>query len=267
MTKALLNARQLTTYELNHLLKFGVDPYKLDWSALWEIPVEYITHTAEFCGQSFYVDENVLIPRWESEKLVDMALTELDKLARGEKQLRVADIATGSGCIGISIGAKWSKVGVNLAITLSDISPAALKVAQKNAGSILANNHNITTEMIQSDLADELSGPYHLIVANLPYIPESRIAELQPSVRDYEPHLALDGGIEGLALIKKLIKQLRQGNILATDGALLLEVDDTHTQQVADELAAAVAGDKHRWQITVTADHAGKVRYWRCTLK
>lgn len=267
MTKALLHVRQLTTFELNHLLKFGVDPYKLDWEDLGEIPVEYITHTAEFCGLAFFVDQNVLIPRWESEKLVEMALMELERLARGEKQLRVADIATGSGCIGISIGAKWSKVGVNLGITLSDISPAALKVAQKNAGSMLANNHNITTEMIQSDLADELSGPYHLIVANLPYIPESRIAELQPSVRDFEPRIALDGGTDGLELVKKLLLQISERDLLATDGVLLLEADDTHTKQVADKVAADVTGNKHRWQITVSTDQAGKLRYWRCTLR
>ena len=108
----------------------------------------------------------------------------------------------------------------------------------------------------RSDLLSDISAQkFDLILANLPYIPSSRIAKLDPSVRDYEPHLALDGGEDGLKFIRKLSDQAPY--YLNLNGTLLLEVDDTHDEKVAEDFSG-------NWDIEIRSDQNHKIRYWIC---
>ena len=215
--------RQLTPYEKTHLQRFGKNNINIaDFS---EMPVEHITGKVEFCGQVFEVDQNVLIPRVESEKLINLAL---EKITSG-KNLVVADVGCGSGAIGISLWLKFKKLKINVEMYLSDISKKALMIAQKNVKKLIGKTSEI--KIIKSDLLENYPKKikFDLIVANLPYIPSERIKILDKSVREYEPHLALDGGRDGLKYIKKLIDQAK--NRLNPKGIILLEVDYTHDEK------------------------------------
>lgn len=244
--------RQLSANEINQLLQAGVDPYGLNWDELGSKPVEYITNKAMFRGLEFYVDERVLIPRVETEALVELGVKHLSSRAQAVGRVLFADIATGSGCIGISLAKELNQLGVDFTAWLSDVSPAALAVANKNLVNLLPGVNDV--ELIESDLLTNYPAvKLDLIVANLPYIPSSRIAKLAEGVKDFEPRQALDGGADGLALISKLLKQAVK--FLASGGIVLLEVDDTHSQ-----------ADYPGWQIEVLRDENHKTRVWRCEL-
>lgn len=177
-------------------------------------PLPYVLGEWEFFGLSFEVTPDVLIPRPETELLVESALARLKEL-RGD-DLRVADVGTGSGCIAVSIAVNSPRVRV----TATDISAAALDVARRNAA-----RHGVQEriEFVQCDLLPCVeAGPvYHLIAANLPYIPTRTLHELP--VYGREPTLALDGGADGLAAIRSLIEQAPQR--LAPGGLLLVEIE------------------------------------------
>jgi release factor glutamine methyltransferase len=155
-------------------------------------PSAYITREREFLGRPFLVTPAVLIPRPETELLVEAVLAERDAFGRSPV---VADIGTGSGCIAVSLALGWPGarvVGV-------DRSPEALAVAHVNAG-----RHGAAVALVRGGLATAL-GRADAVVANLPYIPSEEIASLQPEVRDWEPRLAIDGGGDGLALVRALV--------------------------------------------------------------
>ena len=158
---------------------------------LTRMPYAYIAGHREFCGLDFEVTPAVLIPRPETELLVEMAGA---IVALGEAR-RVADIGTGSGCIAVSFANQHPEV----AIVATDSSAAALRVARSNA-----LRHGAKVEFVRADLARPLTS-VDLVVANLPYIPERRIKLLEPEVRDWEPAAALSGGEDGLELISALI--------------------------------------------------------------
>lgn len=189
-------------------------------------PDQYQKNQAEFYGHLFYVDNRVLIPRLESEDIVKFAIDHLE-----QKQLShptIVDIGTGSGCLGISLAHHLQKQNQNYSIFLSDISPDALAVAKINVEKILDNPSNIYFQ--QSDLLLHLPQiKFDLILANLPYIPSGNITKLDPSVKDFEPHLALDGGPDGATLINKLLQTMTQ--YLSPKGSAILEFDDTHSQK------------------------------------
>ncbi len=128
------------------------------------------------------VNENVLIPRQDTECLVEEVL----KKCEGTE---VLDLCTGSGCIGISLG----KLGSCKSVTLSDISEGALFTAKENAG-----RNQVDVTCVQSDLFADIEGTFDVIVSNPPYIESDEILTLMPEVRDYEPRLALDGSVDGL---------------------------------------------------------------------
>lgn len=165
-------------------------------------PLEYITHETEFMGLPFYVDEHVLIPRQDTECLVEEVLP----FVRGKD---VLDLCTGSGCIGVSLGA----LGECRSVTLSDLSKEALQVAKRNAHT----NHVMVT-LVQGDLFETVEGPFDVIVANPPYIPTAEVAKLMPEVREHEPHMALDGTEDGLFFYRRIIEEssrhLRRGGWL-----------------------------------------------------
>ena len=213
-----MSVRILTPYEKNHLLHFG---FKLDEIVKYgDMPVEYITGFAKFFNQYFVVNKNVLIPRIETEELVERIVDEY----KDRKTVHFLEVGTGSGAIGISIFNKLSDLGVNVSCVLSDISSKALLVTQKNIGNLIEKKDSI--RLIESDLLSNIDNlEFDFCVANLPYIPSFRINNLSASVKDFEPILALDGGEDGLALIKKLIKELTKKKFT---GNVFLEVDDTH---------------------------------------
>ncbi len=187
-------------------------------------PSAYITGHREFFGLDFRVDHNVLIPRPETELLVEIAI----KLAQKQPILKIADIGTGCGAIAISLA-------VNLpqsTVYAIDISAAALEVACNNC-----RRHSVGKRVTlrRGDLLGPLDEPVDVIVANLPYVRETDISQSGPL--SYEPALALNGGKDGLAITKLLCRQATKK--LNRGGCLLLETGEGQTKKVVDILCKA----------------------------
>jgi release factor glutamine methyltransferase len=176
-------------------------------------PLPYVVGHWEFFGLDFEVTPDVLIPRPETELLVEKALAWLEQRADASS---VIDVGTGSGCIAISIATRFQKVQ----FTATDISPGALEVAKRNAGKFSAANR---IKFICCDLLPEKTRTYDLIVANLPYIPTKKMEALP--IYGREPTLALDGGSDGLDLVRRLIS-LAPG-YLSPGGMMLLEIESS----------------------------------------
>lgn len=174
------------------------------------VPLPYVLGKTEFYGEEFLVSPAVLIPRPETELLVDEALHWAKK--KQERQLSVVDVGVGSGCILISLLKNQSfRLGLGI-----DRSFSALRVAKQNA-----IRHQVERCLfLCSDLVTPLRAKFDLVCANLPYIPSALAKELP--VARYEPLLALDGGNNGIELIQRLVKQVK--NILNPSGLLLLEI-------------------------------------------
>lgn len=203
------------------------------------IPLQYLTGVQQFMGLDFQVTPSVLIPRQDTETLVEYALL---KLCPGD---RVLDLCTGSGCIGISL-MKLGKVRVCGA----DLSEEALKVAEKN-GRLLGCDE---IEWIRSDLLEDIKEKdFDMIVSNPPYIASGVIDGQMPEVRDHEPRLALDGEADGLSFYRRLASEC--GGFLKPGGQLCLEIGYDQGGAVSRLLAAA------GWeQIVVHKDAAGQDR-------
>ncbi len=170
------------------------------------IPLEYIIRETEFMGLSFYVDPHVLIPRQDTECLVE----EVMRISTGKD---VLDMCTGSGCIGISLAA----LGECGSVTLSDVSSEVLDIARENA-----KRNKVEVDIKQSDLFASIEDRYDIIVSNPPYIPSGEIDELMPEVKDHEPHLALDGREDGLYFYSCIITESRR--FLRQGGWLFFEI-------------------------------------------
>ncbi len=180
-------------------------------------PLQYITHEQWFMGMPFKVNENVLIPRQDTEILVENAIKTI-----GKRKCRVLDLCTGSGCIAVSI----SRFCENAEVTGADISGEALKIAEYNNK---ANHTNV--EFIQSNLFENITGKFDVIVSNPPYIPTDDIKELMQEVRQYEPRMALDGDKDGLVFYKKITGNAV--NYLTKDGYLLYEIGCSQADDVS----------------------------------
>lgn len=175
------------------------------------IPVQQITGEAWFMGYPFFVNENVLIPRMDTEILVEAVLTRLPAVPVTENgKRRVLDMCTGSGCILLSL----LKEGKGLLGTGADISEKALLVARENADRL-----ECEAQFIFSDLWENIEDTYEIIVSNPPYIVRNVISTLDTEVKDHEPVLALDGGEDGLDFYRKIIadahRHLVPGGLLA----------------------------------------------------
>ena len=182
-------------------------------------PLAYIFKSANFYGYDFYVNKNVLIPRPETEELVNLALKSI------AKDTRVLDIGTGSGVIAITI-AKESEAKV----TAVDISSKALKVAGKNA---LSNQANV--EFIKSNLFSKLKNrKFDVIISNPPYITEEAYIGLNKTVKDFEPKIALVGGVDGLKFYKKIIENAHK--YLSDNGKLFFEIGFDQAEAVKNLL-------------------------------
>jgi release factor glutamine methyltransferase len=171
------------------------------------IPLQYIIGKTEFMGLQFVVNDSVLIPRQDTEVLVESVLRQ------ATQGMRILDLCTGSGCIAISIAKNVSQVTVDA----SDISKQALLVAKENG-----KNNDVTIEWIRSDLFDNITESYDIIVSNPPYIPTAQVETLMPEVRDYEPRQALDGEKDGLAFYRKIVAKAPE--YLNETGRLFLEI-------------------------------------------
>jgi release factor glutamine methyltransferase len=183
------------------------------------VPIAYLTGSREFYGRDFRVTPDVLIPRPDTEILVEVALSFL----QGKQNPEVLDLCTGSGCVGVSLGAERS----DARITLADISANALEVARSNAQELLDDQPII----VQSDLFSELKGKrYTLIASNPPYLTESWYDGTEPHVK-VEPELALLGGEEdGLAIIRRIVSEAPEH--LQDGGALVVECDYRQVETV-----------------------------------
>ncbi|OGO66750.1 MAG: protein-(glutamine-N5) methyltransferase, release factor-specific, partial [Chloroflexi bacterium RBG_19FT_COMBO_47_9] len=173
----------------------------------------YIIGHWEFYGMDFHLTPAVLIPRPETELLVERGINWLRQHLTRRKAV---DVGTGSGCIGITL----VKNIPDLQVLLMDISSAALMVARDNAEKYDVMGR---TKFKQADLLEGVSGPFDLICANLPYIPSSLLSILPVAKR--EPHLALDGGLSGIKVISRLLEQSRSK--LLTGGLMLLEIESS----------------------------------------
>lgn len=189
------------------------------------IPLQYITGTQCFMGLDFVVNPDVLIPRQDTETLVEAALGVL------RPGMRVLDLCTGSGCILISL-----LHFVERAIgTGSDISERALAVARENA-----KIHGVSASWVQSDLFSGIEGTFDMIVSNPPYIPTAVIDGLQPEVREFEPHGALDGHGDGLFFYREIMAG--SGAHLASGGHLVVEIGHDEGQAVVSLMKQAGYG-------------------------
>lgn len=179
-------------------------------------PLQYIRGRCEFYGREFLVDDRVLIPRPETEILVEAVV---DRLPRGA---RVIDVGSGSGAIAITIALERPDARV----VAVDVSLAALAVTRRNAGRLGAR-----LVLVGGDVLAPLRGAVDAVVSNPPYVPSTDVLTLQREVRDWEPHVALSPGAEGLELVRRLIAQARAA--LPPESFLAMEVGFSQAQLVA----------------------------------
>ncbi len=209
------------------------------------IPLQYILHEAWFMGFPFYVDKRVLIPRQDTENLVERVLKKQEEGAFREEPC-LLDMCTGSGCIAVSL----RKLGCFSEVSAADISPDALAVAGRNAENLGCRD----VRLLESNLFDNLEEEqFDVIVCNPPYIRSREIRELMPEVRDHEPHLALDGTEDGLAFYRRLAKESPLH--LQSGGWLFLEIG--YDQGADVEKLLTDAGFR---EVRILRDDAGNER-------
>lgn len=205
------------------------------------IPLQHITGEQEFMGLAFTVNEHVLIPRQDTEILVEEVLKEL------HDGMRIMDMCTGSGCILISLMHYSNDCqGVG-----ADISEAALDVARENAGRLLGEGKATdVAAFVQSDLFENISGKFDVIVSNPPYIRSDVIPTLQPEVKDHEPLQALDGTENGLYFYERIVSESRA--YLMRGGRLYFEIGHDQGREVS-----ALMRDAGFSEVAVVRDYAG----------
>ena len=202
-------------------------------------PTQYITFRQEFYGRDFYVDERVLIPRPETEHLVEAALAILQQ----RPHARVLDVGTGSGAIAVSIAIESGRD-----VLASDLSVQALEVAERNRRACQASVHLFAGDLLEAVRPQSLD----LLVSNPPYVPGEDAANMQSEVRDWEPHIALFAGGTGLEIYQRLIAGAETA--VRPGGRLLMELGYRSLDDVREMLAV------HWTEIEVVSDLAGLPR-------
>jgi len=191
-------------------------------------PAAHILGHCEFYGIDFYVESHTLIPRPETELLVETAVELAGRISGQGEQITTADIGTGCGAIAISLALALPQAK----IYATDISPLALKVAEVNC-----RRHEVTgqVELLQGNLIEPLPGAVDLIVANLPYVKDREFVDLSPEIREYEPAIALAGGKDGLDKIREMLEQMRWKGDVDLDrwpAYVLLEIGQEQAEMV-----------------------------------
>jgi release factor glutamine methyltransferase len=201
-------------------------------------PLQHLLGHWDFFGRKFATDSRALVPRPETELLVDVVLREMKR--QGEESGRLLDVGTGSGILGITFALERPELDVSAV----DISEAALALAGQNALQLGAKVH-----FYWSNLAEAVEGPFRWVIANLPYVPTREIGGLQREVQR-DPVLALDGGEEGLTIIQQLIESIPAK--LSSGALLALEVGNGQAERVRQKLAA------HNYRdISIEKDYQG----------
>lgn len=223
-------------------------------------PVAYLRGVKEFHGIALAVDPRALIPRPETEALVDLALADIMRrltsgsLPAGRAAVRLLDVGTGCGAIAIALAVALRARRVphdDVAITALDISPDALDLARENAVGHAVGDR---VRLVGGDLLPPTAaGPWELIVANLPYIRADALAD-PPAPTSFEPVLALDGGPDGLAVIDRLLDRLPTA--LEVGGTVMLEIGADQGESIVEHVAARLPG----WTCRVEPDLAGRPR-------
>jgi len=186
-------------------------------------PIAYITNSKEFWNDSFYVDKNVLIPRPDTELIIDQVLTIFPK----NKQLQLLDIGVGSGCILLTL----LKERPNFFGTGIDISKKSINISKYNTKILQLTNR---VKFYNSDVDNFKIGKYDLIISNPPYIKSVNLKYLERDVINFEPRLALSGGIDGFSKIRKVIS--KAADLIKKNGKLILEIGFSQTEKVRNIL-------------------------------
>lgn len=187
-------------------------------------PVSRILGHREFWDLDLYVSPDVLVPRPETETVIEAALDLVVRTGRRQEKLRVLDIGTGTGALLLALLRELP----NAVGTGTDLSEAAIAVARGNAE---RNKLSDRAQFVVCNFADSVEGPFDLIVSNPPYIPHAEIATLMPEVRDYDPGMALDGGTDGLNAYRAIARDV--GRLLAAGGQLIVELGIGQESSVA----------------------------------
>jgi len=211
-------------------------------------PVQYVVGRADFCGRAFEVGEGVLVPRPETEQLVDWIVK-----TTGDAACRILDIGTGSGCIAVSLAAQCPRCRV----AGMDISEQALRYARRNA-----HLHGVKVDLAQADILDSTleAGEFDIIVSNPPYVPASDAASMCRNVLDYEPHEALFVPDDDVLLFYRAAADFALRS-LADGGSLFFEVYENAARQTAGMLA-----EKGFSQVELRSDLNSKPRMIRCRI-
>lgn len=204
------------------------------------IPLQQLTGEQDFMGLTFSVNEHVLIPRQDTEILVEEVLKEL------HDGMRVLDMCTGSGCILLSL-LHYSNDCEGLGV---DLSAEALEVAGRNVLKVLTPEKAEHAHFLQSDLFEKVEGKFEIIVSNPPYIASAEVEKLMPEVRDHEPRMALDGTEDGLYFYRRIIEEA--GKHLVSSGMLFFEIGYDQGQAVSELMRT-----EGYCEVQVVQDYAG----------
>ncbi len=206
------------------------------------IPLQYLTGRADFMGLSFETAPEVLIPRFDTEYLVEEALKIVEDGAR------VLDLCTGSGCILLSL----MRYKNNIRGTGADISEEALALARRNA-----ENIGIEARFVKSDMFEALEGPFDYLLVNPPYIRTGDIESLMPEVKDFEPRIALDGSEDGLLFYRRIAREAKR--CLAREAWILMETGFDQGEEVRE-----IFEKEGYLNAEVIKDLSGKERVVKC---
>lgn len=204
------------------------------------IPLQQLTGEQNFMGLTFTVNEHVLIPRQDTEILVEEVLKEL------HDGMRILDMCTGSGCILLSL-LHYSNDCEGLGV---DLSAEALEVAERNVLKVLTPEKAEHAHFLQSDLFEKVEGKFEIIVSNPPYIASAEVEKLMPEVRNHEPRMALDGTEDGLHFYRRIIEEA--GKHLVSSGMLFFEIGYDQGQAVSELMRT----EGYR-EVQVVQDYAG----------
>lgn len=259
-------SRHLSIYERNQLLKYSLKESEL--LSKGDLPVEYLTGFVNFKNLEVKVNQKVLIPRVETEELVDLVV---EFASTFHENISYLEVGTGSGAISLAflhelqqqVSLIENKIVLAKAV-VSDVSSDALALAKENFCRLFEKADFTHATFIESDLlaaipaADVPTQKFQIIVANLPYIPSAEIDKLDESVKNYEPLLALDGGSTGFVLIEKLLSQIVARDFLAKNGKIFLEVHESHTKTFVEKIFSEIS---QQFEIEEIQDQFGRQRF------